>query len=125
MLLSVFAALALGLSVVGLYGVVSISVSQRTREFGIRAALGATRGAIIRLVLRDGMILAAIGTAIGLGTSPLATRTMESMLYGVKPLDWVTILLAGAFILMASAAAILIPAMRASRVDPSEALRDS
>ncbi len=124
-LLIVFAALALALSAVGLYGVLSISVAQRTREFGVRSALGATRTDIVRLVFRDGMLLAAIGMAIGLACSPLATRAMETMLYGVKPLDGKTYAVVAAMLLLVSAAAILVPALRASKVEPSEALRDS
>lgn len=124
-LLSVFAALALALSAVGLYGVLSISVTQRTREFGVRSALGATRADIIRLVFRDGMILSVMGLAVGLACSPLATRTMETMLYGVKPLDGKTFAAVAGVLLLVSAAAILAPALRASRVEPSEALRDS
>jgi putative ABC transport system permease protein len=124
-LLSVFAALALALSAVGLYGVLAISVTQRTREFGVRSALGATRADIIRLVFRDGMILAVMGLAVGLACSPLATRTMETMLYGVKPLDGKTFVVVAGVLLLVSAVAILVPALRASRVEPSEALRDS
>ena len=124
-LLGIFAALALALSAVGLYGVISISVSQRTREFGVRSALGATSGEILRLVLRNGLTLVGLGLGIGISLSPLATRTMETMLYGVKPLDWATFLFVGGVLATVSAAAILIPALRASRVHPSEALRDS
>lgn len=124
-LLGIFAALALALSAVGLYGVISISVSQRTREFGVRSALGATSGEILRLVFRNGLALVGLGLGIGISLSPLATRTMETMLYGVKPLDWATFLFVGAVLAIVSAVAILIPALRASRVHPSEALRDS
>ena len=103
----------------------SISVTQRTREFGVRSALGATRADIIRLVFRDGMILTVMGLAVGLACSPLATRTMETMLYGVKPLDGKTFAAVTGVLLLVSAAATLVPALRASRVEPSEALRDS
>ncbi|MBA3973908.1 MAG: hypothetical protein C0504_06780 [Candidatus Solibacter sp.] len=124
-LLGIFAALALALSAVGLYGVISISVSQRRREFGVRSALGATSAVILRLVFRNGLTLVALGLGIGLSLSPLATRAMESMLYGVKPLDWATFALVAGVLAIVSAVAILIPALRASRVHPSEALRDS
>ena len=124
-LLGIFALLALILSAVGLYGVISISVSQRTREFGVRSALGATSGEILRLVFRNGVVLVGLGLAIGISLSPLATRTMETMLYGVKPLDWGTFAFVGGVLALVSAAAILIPALRASRIHPSEALRDT
>jgi putative ABC transport system permease protein len=124
-LLGIFASLALVLSSIGLYGVISISVSQRTREFGVRSALGATSGQILGLVFRNGLALVGLGLGIGLSLSPLATRTMKTMLYGVKPLDWATFAFVGGILAAVSAAAILIPALRASRVHPSEALRDS
>ncbi len=124
-LLSLFATLALLLSAVGLYGVLSASVSQRMREFGIRSALGATRSDLVRLVLREGLILSMIGMAIGLACSPLATRTMKTMLYGVEPLDTGTLLTVAAILLLITVAAVLVPALRAARVDPVEALRDS
>lgn len=124
-LLGIFAGLAVALSALGLYGVISISVSQRTREFGVRSALGATSGQILRQVFRNGLTLVGLGLGIGISLSPLATRSMETMLYGVKPLDLGTFAVVGGVLAAVSAAAILIPALRASRVHPSEALRDS
>lgn len=124
-LLGIFAVLALALSSVGLYGVISISVSQRTREFGVRSALGATGRQILGLIFRNGLTLVGLGLGIGLSLSPLATRTMATMLYGVKPLDWPTFVFVGGILASVSVAAILVPALRAARVHPSEALRDS
>jgi predicted permease len=118
-----FAVLALLLGVVGLYGVVAYSVSQRTREIGVRMALGAQRSAVHRLILREAGLLAAIGIAVGLGLSIGASLLMKSLLFGVRAWDVSTLAgVAGvlaAFALLAS----FIPARRAARVNPVEALR--
>ena len=118
-----FALLALTLTSVGLYGVLAYSVTQRTREIGVRVALGASFGAAFRLVLRDGLRLTAAGLAIGLGAALVLTRFMRGLLYDVEPLDpaafaWVTALLTSV------AVACSIPAARATRVDPAMVLRD-
>jgi putative ABC transport system permease protein len=121
--ISLFALLALFVASIGLYGVMSHLVSQRTREFGIRMAVGATRGAVLRQVLGQGAKLAAIGVVIGLTVTALLGRLIVSLLYGVKPLDATT--LAGVSILLAAVAllASYIPARRAANADPMDSLR--
>jgi putative ABC transport system permease protein len=121
--LALFALLALFLASIGLYGTMSYLVSQRTREFGIRMAVGATRGEVLRLVLRQGAKLAAIGVGMGLLITALLGRLVASLLYGVKPLDAPT--LAGVSILLAAVAllASYIPARRAAYADPMDSLR--
>jgi putative ABC transport system permease protein len=123
LVLSIFAAVALILAATGLYGVLSYSVSQRRREMGIRAALGSTRAGIVRLVLREGMVLTVAGLAIGLGTALGATRLMASLLFGVTALDALSFATAPLALLGVAAAACLSPARRAAAVDPAEALR--
>jgi len=123
LLLGGFAAAALLLAVVGLYGVVSFAASQRTREIGVRVALGAQRGDVIRLVLRHGVMLVAAGLAIGIAVSLAMGRAVEGLLYGVAPTDAPT-LGAVVFVLAAvSVAATYLPARRAARIDPAVALR--
>jgi len=122
-LLSVFGGIALLLAIVGVYGVMSYSVSQRTHEVGVRMALGAKGGDILRLVLRQGAALALVGLVVGLGLAALTTRTLSFFLLGVSAFDpavfgGVSVALAGAAIL-----ASLVPALRAMRVDPLVALR--
>ena len=122
-LFEAFGLAALLLAAVGMYGVLSCSVTERTREIGVRAALGASRGDIVSLILRDGMRLTAIGIAIGLVGGIAATQSIATLLYGTSPLDpiaWigVAVMLAGV-----SAAACCAPAWRASQVDPSITLR--
>jgi len=118
-----FGALALLLSLVGLYGVMSFVVTQRTREIGIRLALGATGSSAILLVLRDALLMIVLGTAIALPSVGALGRLVESQLFGIKPTDPLTI--AAATMLLASAAlgAAFIPAHRASNVNPTDALR--
>jgi putative ABC transport system permease protein len=122
-LLGAFAALALMLAAVGLYGVLAYSVSQRTHEIGIRMALGATRADVLRVVVGEGLLLAAAGTLVGLGAAFALTRLLEGLIFGVKPTDPATLVLGVAVLLAASAAASTIPAMRATRIEPLEALR--
>ena len=121
-LLSVFAAIAVLLSAVGLYGVLGVAVAQRKREFGIRMALGATVGDVLALVLRHGVLLSLAGLALGLACMPLATQLMSKMLYGVKPVDPLTFVTVGVVILVVATAASLLPGIRASRTDPASAL---
>ena len=118
-----FAGTALLLAVAGIYGVMAYSVARRTREIGVRMALGAARGDVLRLVLGQGMWTTGIGVAIGIAGSLALTRTMESLLFGVSPTDAVT--LAGVALLLAgvSMLACWIPSRRAMRVDPIVALR--
>ncbi|MFN2567519.1 MAG: ADOP family duplicated permease [Gemmatimonadaceae bacterium] len=123
MIFGLFASAALALAVIGVYGVVAYSVSQRTREFGVRMALGAQPARIVRGVLRHGLGLAAFGIAIGLAAAYALTRFIAAILYGTEPTDVVTY--AGVSLLLAACAALasLAPARRASRVDPVQALR--
>jgi hypothetical protein len=122
-LLTAFAVVALLLAAVGLYGVIAFGVSQRTREIGVRIALGAAPAAITRLAVGGGLRLTALGLALGTAAAVAATRVMTSMLYGVHPGDPVTFaaiaLLVGVVALVAS----YVPARRALRVDPTETLR--
>jgi len=120
---SSFGTLALLLSLVGLYGVISFVVNQRTREIGIRMALGATRISTIWLVLRDALVMIAGGTAIALPCVWALGRLVESQLYDVKPTDPVTILAATLVLCLTALGAAIIPARRASAVNPTEALR--
>jgi ABC-type antimicrobial peptide transport system permease subunit len=118
-----FSVLALVLSLIGLYGVMSFVVAKRTREIGIRLALGATRSSTAWLVLRDALVMIAAGTAIALPCVWALGRLVASELYGVKPTD-PAMIAASALILCSTAlGAALMPARRASAVDPTESLR--
>ncbi len=122
-LLAIFAAVALLLTAVGLYGVISYSVAQRTHEIGTRMALGARRGNILRLVVGQGMLLAVAGVVVGLGGALLITRALQSMLYEVAPNDPFTLLAVAAVVMLTALLATVVPAMRAANVDPMTALR--
>jgi putative ABC transport system permease protein len=122
-LLSVFAGLALILASIGLYGVMALIVTQRTRELGIRFALGASRGDVLRLVLGQGAMLVGIGLAAGLLGAFVASRALRSVLYNVAPLDPAALISALLTLSLVALIACFVPARRASRVDPIEALR--
>lgn len=117
-------ALALLLTAVGLFGVTAYTVSRRTHEIGIRVALGALRGTVFTSVLKDGLKLALAGMALGTGLAVVLGRAMSSLLYGVKPLDPVTLLGVVSVVLATSVAALVAPARRALRINPVEALRE-
>ncbi len=125
LLLGLFGAVALLLSVIGIYGVVAYGVTQRVREFGIRQALGADRRTILHMVLRHGVRTAAIGVAVGLVSALGLTRFLQSQLYGVGAHDPLVFVGAGAALLGASIVACYVPALGSTRVDPMVALRDS
>ncbi|MBV8674352.1 MAG: FtsX-like permease family protein, partial [Acidobacteriaceae bacterium] len=122
-LLLVFAVLSLILAAVGLFGVLSYIVAQRTGEIGIRIALGAQREQVMRLMLADGLRPAILGLVLGLVASAATTRLIRSQLYGTQPLDPLVLAIVAAALLAVAAAACLVPAWRASRLDPMEALR--
>jgi putative ABC transport system permease protein len=122
-ILSSFAAIALLLSLLGLYGVLAYSVAERTREIAIRMVLGATRESVLKRVLRSALSLTAIGAGIGLVASLGLTRALTSLLFNVKPLDGMVMLCAVALLFMCSALAAWLPAQRAASVDPMRALR--
>ena len=124
-LLEGFACAALLLAMVGIYGVIAYSVAQRTRELGIRQAIGAQRGDILRHVLKQGMALAIAGVAAGLGGAYGLTRVMKSLLFGVSPTDPSTFAAVGLLFIVVALAASYIPARRATRIDPMAALRVS
>ena len=122
-LLSAFAALALILAVVGLYGAVSLVTDERAPEIGVRMALGAERGAILRLVLAEGVVLTAVGAAIGVAASALFARTIEAQLYGVSPHDPAAFVGVPVLFCAVALVASLLPARRAARLDPVVVIR--
>jgi predicted permease len=124
MFVGTFGVLGLVLASVGVYGVVSYSVSQRTQEIGIRSALGAQRSHVLAMILKQGMSMALIGTAVGIVLSFLLFRGLSSFLYGVKSTDFVTLGAVSAILLGVAFAASYVPALRATRVDPVVALRE-
>jgi ABC-type antimicrobial peptide transport system permease subunit len=122
-LLGAFAALALVLGVVGVYGVTSYLVAQRTREVGVRLALGAQPAQVVGMVVRQGMVVAVIGLGVGLAGALVAGRLMTGLLYGVAPYDIATLVSVTAVIGVATLVANWLPALRAAHVDPLSALR--
>jgi predicted permease len=123
-LLALFGAVALALSAIGIYGVLAFSVVQRVREIGIRQALGADRRAILRLVLGQGLRTAGLGIVIGLAGSFLLTRYLQTLLFGIDPHDATVFAGVTVLLVVVAAAACLIPARRAMRIDPMAALRE-
>jgi len=123
MLLGTFAALALVLASVGIYGVMAYLVSQRTREIGIRMALGANRDNVLGMVVGQALVLAVIGAAIGLAGALGLTHLLSSLLYSVRPTDPLTFMLVSFVLVGVSVFASYIPARRATKVDPMAALR--
>ncbi len=122
-LFGAFAGLALALTAIGVYGLLAFSVARRTNEFGIRMALGASRMEVLRLVLRQGAMLMAVGLAAGLAGSLALTKFLASLLYGVKPQDPLSFAAVAVVLLAVGLAASYLPARRATRVDPMVALR--
>src|SRR5205085_3440047 len=123
-LMTVFAGLALLLAVIGIYGVMSFTVSLRTREIGVRMALGADRLGVVRMVVSRGMALIGVGLAFGAAAAMGLTRIMSTLLYGVSSTDPLTFVAAAVMLAVAAFMACLVPAARASRVDPAVALRN-
>jgi predicted permease len=123
MVLGAFAAISLGLAVIGVYGLIAYLVGQGTREVGIRLALGATRANIISLIVRGGMTLAFWGVGIGIGGALLVSRLMRSLLFGVGSTDAATFLAVPTLLACIAFLASYVPARRASRIDPSTSLR--
>jgi predicted permease len=123
LLLGAFGILALVLAVTGLYGVISYSVGQRTREIGLRMALGANRSDVLKLVLRHGMVLALAGVSLGVIVSLVAARVLSSLLYGIRPTDPTTYVSVSLTLTAVALLASYIPARRAAKVDPMVALR--
>ncbi len=123
-LFGVFGVVALLITVIGLYGTLSYSVTERTREMGIRMALGAQRGNVLRLVIKQGLRLAIVGVVIGLIGAWALTRLMTTLLFGVTPMDSITLIMVVATLALVALAACYMPARRATKVDPLVALRE-
>jgi predicted permease len=122
-LVSMFGAAAVGLAAVGVYGLLAWSVARRTRELGVRVALGAQRREVLALVIRQGLALVAAGVGIGVTAAMLATRYLEGMLYGVTPYDPATYAAVAGILVVVGAAASFVPARRAAAADPLTAIR--
>jgi ABC-type antimicrobial peptide transport system permease subunit len=118
-----FALAALVLAAAGIYGVISGSVAERTREIGVRSALGASRGSILTLVLREGLVLTGLGIAIGLVGAAVASQALTALLFGVSRLDPLTYTSVVALLIVVSLIACGLPARRAARLDPASTLR--
>jgi predicted permease len=123
LVLAAFALLALALASVGIYGVLAYAVSQRRRELGVRAALGASRRTLIALVVRDGLATCVVGLAVGIAAAAMLTRFMAGVLFGVTPLDPIAFVGAPILLFTVALAASVIPGRKAASIDPAEALR--
>ena len=121
--MALFAAVALLLSAIGIYGVISYSVARRAREMGLRMSLGAQVLDVLWLVVRQGMTVTGIGLAVGVGVALLVTDLLSSILFGVSPTDPATFLVVSGLFVAVALLACLVPALRATRVDPVVALR--
>jgi putative ABC transport system permease protein len=122
LLLASFATLALALAAVGVYGVISYSVSRRTREIGVRVAMGAMRADVLHLILRQALTLAGVGAVVGVAAAFAVTRVLRSLLYEVSTTDALTMVSVPLLLVGVALAAAYVPARRAARVDPSSAL---
>ena len=121
-IVSTFAVVALALSLLGIYGILAYSVARRRAEIGVRVALGATERSIARMVVRQGMTLVLVGTALGLVGAAAGSRLLASQLFGISPLDSVTFLTVTSTVLAVAFLATLVPAARAARTDPAVVL---
>jgi putative ABC transport system permease protein len=122
-LIALFAGLALVITLAGISGVMALAVSQRTREIGIRMALGASKTTVLMMVLRQGMILVVLGLILGAVSTPPLSRLMSDLLFGVKPTDPITFMVVAVTLLTVAAVACFVPSRRAASVDPMVALR--
>jgi putative ABC transport system permease protein len=122
-LLLTFGAIATGLALLGIYGVMAYSVSQRTREIGIRMAIGARQTDVTRMIMRGGLIVTMTGVGVGLAASLALARFIRSQLFGVQPSDPLTLVSVLVLMTFVAAAAAYLPARRAARIDPVSALR--
>jgi putative ABC transport system permease protein len=122
-LLVLFAAVAMVIAAIGIYSVLAYSVNQRTREIGVRMALGAPRGQVLRMVVREGMMVGGIGVAVGVAVALAVGRVLSSLVFDVQVRDPLTYVLVSASLVIVALIACVIPARKASRVDPIVALR--
>jgi ABC-type antimicrobial peptide transport system permease subunit len=122
-MLAIAGTMALALGILGIYGVISYAVSQRTREIGIRMALGANRSELVWMFVRSALVLAGVGTAVGLGAAATLMRLMQTLLFGISPIDPVTFTAVPVALVAAATLASYLPARRTAAVDPVEALR--
>ena len=122
-LLGIFAAMALIMAAIGIYGVISYGVSERTQEVGIRMALGAQRGDVLQLIVRRGLLLTMVGIGIGAATAMSLTRVIARLLFGIAPTDPFTFTAVSLLLAAVAGAASYIPAWKAARLDPLKALR--
>jgi ABC-type antimicrobial peptide transport system permease subunit len=120
---ALFAGLALVLATIGVYGVVRYAVARRAREVAIRLAIGARPDGVVRLLMREGIVLVSAGAILGLALAAVASRGLESLLFGVTAMDPIAFIAAPALLVAIGALAAFLPARRASRVDPANALR--